>query len=598
MPRAGSATPFPQRIRQATPANRVNMVFNHFDTCSVLTKNQPYAFRLLDTLHSIGEQTQDDRLIRYCRLIRDTYAKNSNLSNAQKAALFLRVGQKATQDDDLQIAAICQHFAGQYYFLNEEYGKAFEHLLAANKAFREIGPERIPELSRYLYELAFNYYYFGDYKKAIELLNESARYPAFSDNLAIQTYNTLGMAYTRLSQPKNPTGLKLAERSYDKARQVAASYNDSLWIGITYAGLADVYKQQRKWGAALAALKIDYAIGLKFGGHRVLPNQTALNIAAIYAQQRQWDSCFYFLQQSMKLYRLNLINPTFVAFGRSLRDEQYLRDYYDVGRKYYQAMNNLPKAYVCMDSLTLLSERINERYESRQISLAEQKLLIQKHQLKVDAMQKEKNTERLLFWIFGVILTLVALLFFLRFRFVRSMRRQDQVINAEKEKSLRLEKHIIEDELHRAKTDLAFFMDNLNEKNTLIDTITAELKALSQSQLKSTERQQFAEAQQTLLNSSLLTNEDWDEFRRRFERVHPSFFVHLKNQFIDISPAEERLLALSKLRVNTRQMSRMLGISTDSIRKAKYRMRKKLGAAGASHLVDLLAEENASSTYA
>lgn len=56
-----SATPFLQRIRQATPANRVNMVLNHFDTSAVLTKNQAYAFRLLDTVRRIGEQTQEDR---------------------------------------------------------------------------------------------------------------------------------------------------------------------------------------------------------------------------------------------------------------------------------------------------------------------------------------------------------------------------------------------------------------------------------------------------------------------------------------------------------------------------------------------------------
>jgi DNA-binding CsgD family transcriptional regulator len=105
-----------------------------------------------------------------------------------------------------------------------------------------------------------------------------------------------------------------------------------------------------------------------------------------------------------------------------------------------------------------------------------------------------------------------------------------------------------------------------------------------------TQAEQVVETRQKLVDSSLLTNESWDEFRRRFERVHPGFFAQLKAQFADLSPAEERLLALSKLDIDTRQMSRMLGIAPDSIRKTKYRLRKKLGLHGTSPLVTLPAE--------
>jgi DNA-binding CsgD family transcriptional regulator len=88
----------------------------------------------------------------------------------------------------------------------------------------------------------------------------------------------------------------------------------------------------------------------------------------------------------------------------------------------------------------------------------------------------------------------------------------------------------------------------------------------------------------------LLTNEDWGEFRRRFERMHPGFFWQLKSQFTDLILAEERLLALSKLRLDTRQMSRMLGIAPNSIRTTKYRLRKKIGVNGTSPLLELLVE--------
>jgi DNA-binding CsgD family transcriptional regulator len=580
-----SADPFLQKIEKATPANRVILILNYFDTCSVVIQNQAAAFRCLNEINRIGEKVGDEQLSRYCQFIKDTYAKNSALSNDQKAALFIAVGQKAEQNDDPQIAAVCQHFAGEYYFINEEYGKAFEYLLAADGRFRTIGFGNIPEISRYLYELAFNYYYFKEYEKTIRLLNEATRYPAFSDNLAIQTHNTMGLAYAKIDPTNNPDNLRRAESCYQKTRQVAAAVGDLVWIGIANTNLGDVYVQQNRLTAAQTAFRIDYEMGKKFGKDRSQPYATAVKLARVYLMRQQLDSCAYFLHESG---RLSLIKVAKTEFGSNLDNEYYLWNYYEVARQYNKVVRNLPLAYAYLDSLLTIRERINKRYDVRQLDLANHKLLIQKHQSEVDKLQAQKNTQQLLFWITGAVLILVALFFFTLYRFVRIKRRQDQVINAEKEKSMQLAKQIVDDELQRAKADLTLFIDNLHAKDTLIDTLNADLERLSQNQDESNESDMFVEAQQSLLNSSLLTNDDWEEFQRRFERVHPSFFVKLKTHIADISPAEERLLALSKLNMNTRQMSRMLGISPDSIHKATYRLRKKLGTDGHSILAKLL----------
>lgn len=587
---AAAANPFLQKVARATPASRVILVLNYFDTCKAVTQQQPYAFRLLSAIDAMSARAQDEQLRRYCRFVKDTYAKNSNLSNSQKAALFLAVGRQAEQDDDLQIAAVCRHFAGQYYFINEEYGKAFEHLLVANRGFQQVGYGRIPEISRYLYELAFNYYYFKEYTKAIALLREAARYPPFNDNLAIQTPNTLGLAYTKISQLQNPDDVAKAEYQFNRARRIATVLADSLWIGTTFGNLAKIYVRQHKLTKALTVLRADYKIGLKFGKVRGLPDQTALSMAQVYLMRQQVDSCGYFLRQSQRLYRLNVTNA---AFGSNLGNENYLRQYCDVARNYYQAVHDLPQAYRYLDSMVALDARINKRYHSEQISLVNQKLLIQKHQSEVEALETEKNVQQARVWIVGLLLALVALvagLFYRLYRLSRLKRRQEGAINAEREKSLRLEKQIVEEELQRAKADLHVFMDNLQQKNALIDTITADLERVSHGQNQNGESRPLAETRQNLLASSLLTNDDWDEFRRRFERVHPHFFEQIKTQCADITPAEERLLALSKLNIDTRQMGRMLGISPNSIHITKYRLRKKLGRDGASPLLALLSE--------
>lgn len=102
-------------------------------------------------------------------MLRDTYAKNlPNRTHQQNAELFLSVAKQAEANEDEQIAGVCEHFAGQYYYLAEDYGRAFEYLLSANSRFWKIGYQNVPEIGRYLYELAFNYYYFNEHRKVID----------------------------------------------------------------------------------------------------------------------------------------------------------------------------------------------------------------------------------------------------------------------------------------------------------------------------------------------------------------------------------------------------------------------------------------------
>ena len=61
-----------------------------------------------------------------------------------------------------------------------------------------------------------------------------------------------------------------------------------------------------------------------------------------------------------------------------------------------------------------------------------------------------------------------------------------------------------------------------------------------------------------------------------FDQVHPGFFIRLKEKLNDLTPAETRLLALTKLQLAPKEMAAMLGISYDAIKKSRQRLRKKI----------------------
>jgi DNA-binding CsgD family transcriptional regulator len=93
----------------------------------------------------------------------------------------------------------------------------------------------------------------------------------------------------------------------------------------------------------------------------------------------------------------------------------------------------------------------------------------------------------------------------------------------------------------------------------------------------------------TLANSTILTEQDWEDFSKLFDKVHTGFFVRLKEKYPNITPAETRLLCLTKLNLSTKEMAGMLGVSTDAIKKTRQRLRKKMEVDEEKNLEELVA---------
>ena len=92
-----------------------------------------------------------------------------------------------------------------------------------------------------------------------------------------------------------------------------------------------------------------------------------------------------------------------------------------------------------------------------------------------------------------------------------------------------------------------------------------------------------------LQQSTILTEEDWQNFKILFEQVHSGFLTQLKEKYPQLSPAEIRFLSLAKLNFSRKEMSSALGVSTQSIHTNWYRIRKKLDLSEA-YTVDKLIE--------
>ncbi|WP_111671500.1 tetratricopeptide repeat protein [Algoriphagus litoralis] len=79
------------------------------------------------------------------------------------------------------------------------------------------------------------------------------------------------------------------------------------------------------------------------------------------------------------------------------------------------------------------------------------------------------------------------------------------------------------------------------------------------------------------INSDLSDDRGWATFSKYFEEVHPEFFSKASKNFPGLSPAEYRLMALIRMNLSSKEMANILMISMPGIKKARQRLRKKLG---------------------
>lgn len=120
---------------------------------------------------------------------------------------------------------------------------------------------------------------------------------------------------------------------------------------------------------------------------------------------------------------------------------------------------------------------------------------------------------------------------------------------------------------------IAMKMRALNDAENL-DYLIASLDSLRQ-YTNDYGKQIVVDIISSIKSRSLAIN--WDEFDCLFSKVHQSFYTILQNRFPDISHTERKLCGLIKLNLNAKEKAAMLNVSVESIKKTKYRLKKKLG---------------------
>jgi len=145
---------------------------------------------------------------------------------------------------------------------------------------------------------------------------------------------------------------------------------------------------------------------------------------------------------------------------------------------------------------------------------------------------------------------------------------QNDELNLRREELAAQNKALIESK----KQQLQLYSKNLLEKSDLIHKLSGEIESLKQ---KSSDEEQVKNFSR-VLNSTILTDEDWERFKKTFQEVYPNFFATLRFKFPEITASELRLSALIKMNLSLKEAASTLGISAESVKKSRYRLKKKI----------------------
>jgi DNA-binding CsgD family transcriptional regulator len=97
---------------------------------------------------------------------------------------------------------------------------------------------------------------------------------------------------------------------------------------------------------------------------------------------------------------------------------------------------------------------------------------------------------------------------------------------------------------------------------------------------------------QKIIAKGMNHDKEWNDFNSSFESLNKNFYARLKQAYPEISPNDLKLCALIKMNLSIKEMAGILNISPDSVKTARYRLRKKLQLNTEENLTDFILHLN------
>ena len=391
-------------------------------------------------------------------------------------------------------------------------------------------------------------------KALVEYRSEGAK------EFEAQTIYTKGLSYLSMDSISKACSLMEESMSYFRSVKNIPAMSTVL------RGLGNCAEEEKDYDKALALSKESLDISQKMGDNR-REIECLFKMGEIHTKRNELELAIPYLQKSLNftkernitIYEVELLNLLSNAYYKTGK----IKDAYKLKSEYI-ALN---------DSLQI---------ENNKASISELEIKYQTEKKEQEIILLEERTRRQSFEkkaLLGGIVGLLAILF----SFFYAMRQKLNRNKIEKEKvDQALE--FSQKELELQKKELTAYALQLAHKNEILEGIKDEVKDINSKAIDNNDLQK-------VLNTISINQNDedsWNLFRARFIAVHSDFETTVKNKFPEVTNNEMRLMSLLKMNLNSKEIANILNISSEGVKKARYRLRKKLDLESSDSLEDLV----------
>ncbi|MBO9204159.1 MULTISPECIES: tetratricopeptide repeat protein [Niastella] len=453
-------------------------------------------------------------------------------------------------------------------------------------------------------------YYLGNYPKALDFHGKADKIfrETNNDEQLARNLNDMGLVYYQNRQ------IPVARKQYEEALSIYYKLGNREGLADTYGKIGHLYEKQKQIDSAF------YFQRLALQQCRDVEQQPVVakiyeNIGSIYEDLERYDSAWYYFNRSLELYNqvnnqvasievINNLGDIYRKTGRyqdaikesdqALTRAIAINDLYQKGAAYrdlgkaWNLLGQQDSAYFYIDLSRRATIDLYSIENNRQTAFLSVLFDIDKKNDEIVQLENARNITLIITTAVIIVVVLLVVLGWVTFSRQRLKIRNEQMLSERNRHIFETQKELMQvelanrqlqedklmEELEVKKKGLTSYTLHIIQKNQSLEDLRNKLEFL----VKDDKRDQKKQLQQLIqhINQSFNHDQYWNEFRETFEQLHQPFFDNLKKHTEELTSNDLRMLSLIKLNMASKDMATLLGISQDSLRVSRYRLKKKL----------------------
>jgi tetratricopeptide (TPR) repeat protein len=488
------------------------------------------------------------------------------LGYAKQAMLISQQHQNSRDHAEASI------FAGIISYESGNDTEALEFLMKALKESEHLKENVL--VARSLSNIGMIHEVREDHKNALKYYQKALRYAELADNKMGQgvCLTNIANVYLRVKDYKKSLAY------YNRSIILREGLGDKNGMSYTITNIGLVYRAMKDYPEALEHLYRGMTFRKELHSPPLLMS-SYIHLSKTFLEMNVYDSALYYAKLHLKS-------------AESLEAKRNIKEGFDIFKQIYEQMGNYKMAYEYQGKYLASKEQLDNEEIKRKMLDIEANYESEKQLAEINLLKslnlRSKVIRNIAFGVLIITFIFGGSIFYIQKKTHskdKKLFEQRNTLSSMEESNRELREKYLQEKIDFKNKELTTNTLNLIQKNGIMTEIRESIQEILATSKDSNIK--FGRLIK-LIDYSFSLDKDWDEFKTYFDQVHTEFFTKLKERYPDLSTADFRLCALIKLKLSMKECATVLGISAESVKTARYRLRKKLNLNSEENLLDFI----------